>query len=136
MEARVGHEPMMRITQKLSSTWARSSAHSPGLIPRPTDILRRASVSAIDAKLNTRVRLHDSQPESLHLLDPSLVLLPKCGQVRPLVLSPQWLRLIWPLYRPIEVYSLMVVRLSVGDIFLQSRIACRSLFASSSSGMQ
>ena len=40
--AMIGDGPMTRITQKLSSTWARRAAHSSCVIPRPTDMLRSA----------------------------------------------------------------------------------------------
>lgn len=111
--------PIMRITQKLSSTWAFKASHSSGVIPSPTAILsRRHSQSRPQKSIMLHVRLHDNEPKSLHLLYPHLVTLSEIRDRRPLVFSPQRLRLVWVLYGFVKVYALMVVGFAIRDVLL------------------
>ncbi len=77
-------------TQKLSSIWALRSSHSTLVIPRPVAILRSLQ-KRYDKRetLRGELRMHDYEAKSLHFVYPGLVLLPKIGNGRPLVLSPE-----------------------------------------------
>lgn len=112
------------MTQKLSSTLLRSCIHSSGDMPKPVAILQ----PVVDIRnsgwwcIKHCSRFHDNESEFLHLFHPCLIVLLEPRDGRPLVLSPDWLRLVGVLNGSVEVNPFMVIRLSVGNVLLEPSI--------------
>ena len=62
--------------------------------------------------------MHDYEAKFLHLVYPGLVLFPKSGNGRPLVLSPKKLSLVWIFDWAVQVDSLVIISQAEGHILL------------------
>lgn len=69
------------------------------------------------------LRFHDEHTELFHLLYPTLILLLESRNIWPLIFSPKRLRLVRILHRTIIINGLVIIRLPIGNILLQSRIS-------------
>ena len=106
---RTAYIPMMRMTQKESSTLLRRSSHSSRDKFRPFAMLTR-SVDGIFSGESVYLRFHYDHAQFLHFIDPRFKLVSEARYVpRPLVRPPKRLALVRFFDRFVEINAFVVL---------------------------